>query len=410
MVRLLTPTIIVGLAWAGVTTAADHSEDRHHFSMQLALSYTSASTPLVSWTEGGVGKLRYDENNDGFTGARAFVEYRGQITPTLSVTAIADFVDDASAGLDLTEAYLSWLPVPKGPNRTQWKFGAFYPPLSLENTGTGWSSPYTRSYSAINTWIGEEVRVFGAEWSVRRRLGGPASPHRLRFLAAGFYGNDPAGTLVTFKGWSLHDRQTRLDDELPLPNGNSLRPFLEIDQRPGYYAGLEWRYAKLLLIRAIHYDNRADPNEFSGGEWGWDTHFNHIGTQIQGPWELGLVAQWLQGNTVWILGATPGGQIVGSGPLISTDFESSFVLLTRQFKNHRASLRYDDFEVSDGTGQVDNGHGWTLAYQYKATPRITVGAEWLSVNTWHPRWSFLGLNPSATERQLQLGVSIRLGD
>ena len=192
---------------------------------------------------------------------------------TLSATVIADYQSDASPGLDVTEAYMDWRPIPKSENQQQIRFGAFYPPLSRENADLGWQSPFTYSYSAINTWLGEEVRPIGVEWSLHRRLGFAGSPHELRAFASAFYGNDPAGTLLFWRGWSLHDRQTRLGDTLPMPPSpifdftgsvvghapQSVQPIDEIDHRPGAYAGVEWSYARRVLVQLARYDNRADP-------------------------------------------------------------------------------------------------------------------------------------------------------
>ena len=52
---------------------------------------------------------------------------------------------------------------------------------------------------------------------MRRHSGYAGSPHELVAFASGFYGNDPAGTLLFWRGWSLHDRQSRLNDQLPMP-------------------------------------------------------------------------------------------------------------------------------------------------------------------------------------------------
>ena len=43
------------------------------------------------------------------------------------------------------------------------KAGAFFPTISLENDDLGWTSPYTLTPSAINSWIGEELRTIGSE-------------------------------------------------------------------------------------------------------------------------------------------------------------------------------------------------------------------------------------------------------
>ena len=408
MVRLLSPSLaVLCLALGGNPATADERQQRHDFSVQIDLSYLNVSSDLTSWVDGGVGKLRYDEDSDGLIASRAFAEYRGRLSPTLTATAVLDYTDDASGGLDLTEAYLKWRPVPKSQNRTQWKFGAFYPRMSLENPEAGWVSPYTLTNSAVNSWIAEEIRTLGAEWSNKRRMGPPGSQQEIGLFGAIFYANDPSGTILAFRGWSLHDRQSRLGDRLPLPRGGWLEPVAEIDDSPGYYAGVEWRYTNVALLRATHYENRADPAAFSDGQWAWETQFSHVGAQFTGPWGLGLIAQWMKGDTIWIGGATESGEIFGSGNLIDTDYEASFLLVTREQNAHRVTVRYDDFEVTAPWGPVDDGHAWTLAYRYQARPSLTIGAEWLRIDSWHPSWASSGLNPGAIERQLRLQLTLR---
>ena len=164
-------------ALAGAALADDSGSDRNRFQFEIDASYVHADSPLGAWTDGGLGKLRYAETNDGLESTRVFGQYRGRIANTLSATVIADYQSDASSGIDVTEAYMDWRPIPKSENQQQIRFGAFYPPLSLENVDLGWQSPFTYSYSAINTWLGEEVRPIGVEWSLHRRLGFAGSPH-----------------------------------------------------------------------------------------------------------------------------------------------------------------------------------------------------------------------------------------
>jgi hypothetical protein len=85
-----------------------------------------------------------------------FETLRGQITA--STTADGD-----RNPIDLTEAFLEWRPYPQSHWRWRSRLGAFYPPISLENRGVGWQSLYSLSASAINTWIGEEIRAIGLE-------------------------------------------------------------------------------------------------------------------------------------------------------------------------------------------------------------------------------------------------------
>ena len=201
---------------AGFTLSAHAGGDRHQFVGALDTSYLFVSSPLQSWLQFGYGKLRFDEQHDGLQFSRAFLDYRGRLTPTLTARVTVDINDDLPEEIDLTEAFLEFRPVPRSPWRFRGRLGAFYPRISLENVGPGWSSIYTLNASAINTWIGEELRTVGAELGVSHPVFGMESGHRLSVEAAAFFANDPAGALLAWKGWSVHDRQTGLQGILPL--------------------------------------------------------------------------------------------------------------------------------------------------------------------------------------------------
>ncbi|HEX7238321.1 MAG TPA: hypothetical protein VF405_15240, partial [Gammaproteobacteria bacterium] len=300
------------------------------------------------------------------------------------------------------------------------RFGAFYPSFSLENGDRGWQSPFTYSYSAINTWIGEEIRPFGAEWSLRRRLAGFRSNHELRAFAAGFYGNDPAGTMLFWRGWSVGDRQSRFNDELtiaPRPfttTPQQYSPFRETDHRPGVYAGLEWRYARRALIQFARYDNRADPFSFSDGQWGWGTDFEHLAVQVDLPADLGLVVQWMKGDTEWLTAALPNGTRLPISEHVTDEFESSFLLLTRKLGTaQRVALRYDTFSY-ERPGAVpefygDEGDAWTLSYRIEPTRRFSGGIEWLRIDSSRDLLPmFYATPPQHSESQVRLQFSYRL--
>jgi hypothetical protein len=392
--------------------------DRHELFFDASAGYVSASTDMGSWTDGGFGKLRHAE--DGFEAFRLFGEYHGRIAPTLRARIVADYVDDASGGVDFTEAVVDWRPIPRSRNQQQLRLGAFYPPFSLENGDRGWESPFTYSYSAINTWIGEEIRPIGAEWSLRRRLEGFRSNHELRAFASGFYGNDPAGTLLFWRGWSLHDRQSRLNDELKMPPRpfttapQQLEPFMETDHRPGMYAGVEWRYARRVLVQFARYDNRADPFSFRDGQWGWGTDFDHLAVQVSLPAQLGLIVQSMSGTTEWLTAALPDGTRMPISEHVHDEFESTFVMLTRTLRaNQRLSLRYDTFSferpAADPTLTSDDGDAWTLSYRLDATDRFSGGIEWLRIESNRDLLPTFYATPAAyTETQVRLQFSYRL--
>ena len=417
--RRLAPAFTILIAAA----AAGAESDRHDLQLDVSAGYISSSTDLTAWPDGGVSKLRITD--DGLTVLRVFADYRGRLTPTLQARVIADYVDDGSSGVDLTEAYIDWRPIPRSANQQQVRFGAFYPPFSLENGDRGWQSPFTYSYSAINTWLGEEVRPIGAEWSLRRRLGGA---HELRAFAAGFYGNDPAGTLLFWRGWSLHDRQSRLHDNLEIPdmpvftNGTvtglreqTLKPFVETDHEAGAYAGVEWRYARRALVQLARYDNRADPYSFADGQWGWETAFDHLAVQISLPAEIGLVAQAMRGETYWVAGASQTGTLSPFVMFVEDEFESHFLMLTRKLGSaHRLALRYDTFSITRPAAapplESDSGHAWTFSYRLVPTAtRFSGGIEWLRIDSHRDLWPyFYGVASDQVEDQLRLQFSFRL--
>ena len=430
---ILKPVFTAGVALgllAAASSACAQSErnDRNELFVGIGTAYFHSSTDLKAWPEGGLGKLRYAD--DGVEATRLFAEYHGRISPTLNARVVADYVDDGSSGLGIDEAYIDWRPIPRSANQQQVRFGAFYPPLSLENGAHGWESPFTYSYSAINTWLGEEIRPLGAEWSLRRRLASTRNTQEIRVFASGFYGNDPAGTLLFWRGWSLHDRQTRLNDRLPMPpmpifgaggailgtTPQSVQPFTETDHRPGYYFGAEWRYARRALVQLARYDNRADPWSYAEKQWGWDTSFDHLAVQVALPAEIGLMAQWMRGETYWLAGApVNGGPVPPYVQFVEDAFEAKYLMLTRMWhEKHRVSLRYDRFlmerEGATPESHSDDGHAVTLSYRFEPNERFSGGVEWLEIESRRDLYPyFYGAPRQATEDQLRLQFSLRLG-
>jgi len=407
-------------ALAPTPAGAGEGADAHHFTFGVDFGLVRPSTALDSWTDGGIGKLRYSEDDRGAVASRGYGIYSGRLNQAWTAHAVADIVDDASDGFDLTEAYFEWQPIPRSANRQHWKLGLFHAPWSFENTGPGWSTPFTLSASAVNTWIGEELRPFGAEWTLQRRIGEPGSPHEISAHAGAFFGNDPAGSLLAWKGWSLHDRQSRVNDELPLAPLPQLQPgtmfalqapyvepWREVDGRAGYYVGADWRYRRRLDLALEHYDNRANPTEIEDGQYAWHTRFEQLAVQIELPAGLGLLAQWMTGSTVM-------GPVLVTAHAVDTDFRARYVLLTKAVNKHRLSVRYDDFRVVDldlvpNDDNSDSGHAWTVAYRYRGSDRWSLGAEWLEIRSWHPAWQYFGQAPSATEQLVQVQASLRFG-
>jgi hypothetical protein len=417
-VRAGLPALFVSLLVQPVFAQSESS--RNELLFGLDVNYVDASGH-PSWAEGSAGKLLYDSDHDGLMLSRSYIDLRSRLADTLNAHVVAElYTDDMGSTVDLTEAFLEWRPLTESANRYRLKLGAFYPRISLENSGPGWTSPYSISPSAINTWVGEELRSVGAEASVSRRPESLGGAHTFSLQAAVFYGNDPAGGLISWKGWSIHDRQSRFGDKVPLPPvpliqpGNwfdgqdpFITPLLEIDDRSGYYLNGEWRFGKHVMLRAMHYNNRADPQGYENRQFGWRTAFDHVGLQATLPGDIGLLAQWMDGYTVW-------GRYTNGVYSVDVEFESNYVLLTRAFERHRLTARYDHFEMSENDRipmdeNSEHGHAWTLAYQFEASSRLQLAAEWLEIFTDRPAWAYFDLAQRKTERQLQLSLRLRFG-
>ena len=406
-------TLTVALAGAAV---ANEPDDRHSTSWGADAGYVHVSG-LPSWTEGSVGKFRFKD--DGIMVSRAYLDYHGRWTDTLNAHIVMEaYDDDLGVATDFTEAYLEWRPVPRTATRYREKVGAFYPRISLENIDAGWGSPYTLNSSAINTWVAEELRSTGVEVTASRRPVSLGGSHLFSLSAAAFVGNDPAGTELAWKGWSVHDRQTRFGDDLPLPPLPQIQPGMlfqtqapfnepirEVDDRVGYHVNGEWKYGRKLLVTAMYYDNRADPEALEHGQYGWTTRFQHVGVQTVLPGDIGMIAQWMGGTTVM-------GPIVDGAYVVDVEYDSTFLLLTRAFGRHRVAGRYDDFNVSeiDRIPLDDNsedGHAWTLGYQFAISDGVSVAAEWVSIDTYRPSFAYYGFPLEAREEQTQLMLKLR---
>ena len=417
MVRVLTALFACSACIVPVMTAADEIARSYDASVGMEFGFVKTSG-YTSWTEGSVGKLRHA--SDGAVMNRLFFDLKGRLADTLNARVVLEaYDDDLGNAIDFTQAFLEWRPVPRSATRYRLKAGAFYPRISLENVDAGWSSPYTLNSSAINTWVAEEIRTIGVEVSMRRRPESLGGAHVFELDVAAFVGNDPAGSLLAWKGWSVHDRQSRFSDELPLPPLPQIQPgrmfeaqdpyvapFREIDGRVGYYVNAQWRYANRFLLRAMHYDNRADPTALENGQYAWATKFEHIGLQTTLPGEIGLIVQWMFGSTVM-------GSVINGVHVVDTEFDSEFILLTRAFNRNRFAIRYDHFEMTqnDQTPEDNNpekGHAWTFSYQFGLSKRASITAEWLSIKTHRCAFFYYGLPQTVTETQFQLTLKLRL--
>jgi len=389
-----------------MVAASARAEGQFDLSVDLRLIAVDAPT---SYLYGGLGKLRFDDEHDGLRVGRIRAAWSHPVGETLNVHLDASLWrpgDDHA--FDLTEAYLEYRPYPIAGWRSRLRVGAFYAPISLEHRAVGWTNPYLISSSAINTWVGEELRTIGAEYSLEWL--GTRSGHAFDAeFVAGIYGwNDPAGVLIASRGWALHDRQTTLfgkvgePGDVPVP-GRVL--FKEIDDRPGYYAGLHLRYLDRAELRYMHYDNRADPEAFDAGinDFAWLTCFDSIGLRVETANGWTFISQWLSGET----------SIEPESGYEEWKYSSTFALVSKAIGQHRFSLRADwfdtdHFQTSFPPGDTESGSAWTAGYSYERDEHWNFGIEALQIKSDVSMRAFIGEPSRATEKQLQLQVRYSL--
>jgi len=378
--------------------------------VQVDVRYASTDVER-SFTQGGLGLGRFDEDHDGPQLGRLSLEYRGALTETLGAHVTADtYADHDKNPIDLTEAFLEWRPYPSSAWRWRTKLGAFYPPISLENRDTGWRSSYSLSPGAINTWLGEELRTIGAESSFTW-LGSRTDKGVDLSLIGALYGwNDPLGVEIFERGWAIHDRQTGLFGGLPKIFADStsrhqVEFFHEIDNRPGYYLGAQASWPERLVLRVLHYDNRGDPRASNGYEKAWLTRFDSAGLRFEWQPDWTLIAQWMNGDTA--VGASADG--LG---FLRTAFESYFGLVSGVFGPHRLTVRYDRLTTNTLRGEAyfdgyQDANGWTFGYGFDFGNGWQLWIEGLQVKGELEQRSLLGLDPDFRERTLQCAFRFR---
>jgi hypothetical protein len=290
------------------------------------------------------------------------------------------------------------------------KLGEFFAPVSLENDAIGWTSPWTLTSSAIDTWAGEELRTLGGELRVERR----GEANTFEGAIALFEGNDPFGELLAARGWSLGDVVSGLGSRLREPDvyatlvgvtpPRRYDPFLEIDHRPGAYAEAVWRSIGFGRVSVLYFDNRADPGKyhpFNHGDdlFAWRTRFTSVGAQTErGP--LVLIAQAMAGTT----------EIAPPGFRSETHFSAGYVLAGWNLGAWRPAVRFDAFttrqDPATPPAMSEHGNAITLALNWRPLDWLRVTGEALRVDSTRDQRLAAGLAPRQVDTQLQLNARI----
>ncbi|TRX57440.1 hypothetical protein [Thalassomonas sp. M1454] len=369
---------------------------------------------LNTHVNGNYGKYRFDHGTS-LTLSQAVINYHLDFDAPLSINVVAiGYLDGIDDSIGISEASLKYQGIPSSSGvRFSSRAGFIYPKISFENNATGWTSPYTLTYSTINNWIGEELKHTGLEFTLDFLGKFRQSKHNLSLTTSVYKNNDTTGTLLSWRGWTQSSRQTLWHERLPVPPvkarfGGWLKhqaaetdPFIELDHRYGFEGSIEWQWNNQVKLRLGHYDNNADTKVFKNGQYVWETTFSHAGLHYKLTPKTTFISQFLTGDTLM---TSPWGM-----PVVDNDFQSGFALLTHKHKSHRYTARIEEFSVTDNdlTPDDDNneyGKSITLSYQYRFNRNIFLQAEYNWLNSDRPARAYSNQDISLTEQQYQLAA------
>ena len=359
------------------------------FDLRGFLTGRGASTSGVpAWMSGGLG--RFDTGGSGKATALGDAQLGIDWQPVTHIVVHAHGLARAEPSSNrgqragLVSAYVE-ADFDRGRHEFFVRAGQFFLGTSRENTADLWSSPYTITYSALNSWIANEVRPLGinAEWRVL------TSNAVITTAVTGFKGNDTMGALLAWRGWTIGNRLSVYKEVLPLPPLESLRttfagqrrdgtvPFeSDLDGRIGYAARVRYSIPERFNIQFTRVDNRGD-RLLHRGEYAWATNFNLIGADLHVR-DTTILAEWMGGRT------TMGPILIG----VDANFYAAYVLGSQHIGRNRLSARLDWFATSDNRPVTvdrydEHGRAWTFAWLYDVRGRWRVGAEFTQVAGTH---------------------------
>lgn len=276
--------------------------------------------------------------------------------------------------------------------------GAFYPPISWEHPEMAWTTRYSITPSAFNSWVGEDTRGIGVEgaWNWT-----PATEVETRLIAAAFSGCDQSGWVLLERGWALHDYQLDLNAVYPLQTvGEGVvlnHPFKEYDGRLGYYGQADVAVAgHLVELRGGIWDNRGDKTaQFLGSHLDvYATRVIHGGARV--AWRhYELLGQFATGKSE---------HHDGPGAPPRKDFQTWYALASGEFRRLRATARWDDFQVDN----LEEGDAITAALAWRIGLRNALTLEYVGHETDRDAAPITG--GGFADHLISLNLRVRYGD
>lgn len=345
----------------------------------------SASNAENAWITGGSGTLG---KGDGASGeARIGFEFKneGRFSAHLSLLGRAGSATDLGRKLGVVDAYFDYGDLAQDNFRIRTGLG--FSGSSFENVEDFWQTPYTLSFSALNSWIGEEFRPLGITATKRFTQDSGAS---FDFSTTIYGGNDSSAALLAWRGFAIHDRLSVFGETLPLLALPSLRdsgafrfqgddgsqPFgKDLDGRPGYALRARQSFVSGGHVNAYFTDNRGD-RDLHGDEYAWHTRFGILGFDhpLGDAWTL--LGEWMRGRTN--MGFPP-------GPNVSFGFDAAYLAASRSVGLWTITGRAEAFHINELDRSVaerntQNGTGATIAALRNAGEwRLGIEAQYFDI-------------------------------
>lgn len=405
--------LLIGCSfYASTALASEPSPHRFSSNMNVLGNYQSSG---ASWLSGGLGRFAYGE--ESYRPSLAFelnAEYRYRPLSSLEFKAYVQAQESnnsrSASQVGIVELAARYSYDINFNQQVRVNVGQFFLPTSMENIDQFWESPYTLSFSSLNSWIGEEFRPIGLDLNYRHSFD---DGNRLSAAVTPFWGNDSMGALLAYRGWSYGRQRTAYNDVLSVPKLMSLsdsgpfagqrddgtKPFgHDLDGKPGYALRANYLTERLSL-NLTWVDNMGDTTLIDG-EYAWRTKFSIAG------------ASWFVTDSFEVLAeASSGSSTMGAAPGVDISFYSAYLMASYRFSEYRLSARYDQFGIDDrdAMDQENNelGRSYTLALMWAGEEsQFSVGAEILYLDSKRTRFLDSGDTESDTE-SVSLGLLVQ---
>ena len=417
MTRLFALVLSCATLAAGSATADDGWFSSHNFQGVVDLRVGAGDGP-ESWVNGGFGKTRFGGAGSGVaartTVAALDLVWKPELTENLSLVIDGIAQPHAHRGFDLAEAYALYRPLPTSELRVQARAGLLYVPISMEHDdapGEPWTVNNTITPSAINSWVGEELKVLGGEM----RIAHPVGDARFAATVGVFGSNDTAGTLLSLRGWGFDDVVATAGARYALPRLNRFAarvqapdtvPVVGLTRRAGWYGRWDLAFSNAVALNAEWYDNNGDRRSAHKLQWSWDTKFLNVGATAPLPAGATLSAQLMSGRTAM-------GYPRGATWWFDVYFQSAYAAVSRKFGADTVTLRVDTFRTRNrplpvGEDYSENGSAELLCWKHPVNASSTLLVEGLSTQWRRPSLSAFLMDPHQSQNLMQVAWRVAI--